>query len=122
MERVNTILLVVIIGVACVSLFRIFKIDSYEKLAREKLEEAELKLEAALASNQAARDSVTSIKMTLAAFKTQNELLKVEMDSIILTDRLSRPKDWEERQAILKNLEDNKNKLIILRDKNAAFE
>lgn len=122
MERLNTILLVIVIGVASISLFRIFKIDSFDKQAMEKLKEAERSLEDALQNNVAVQDSVGKIRETLASFQNKNELLKVKMDSITLADRLRRPKDWDERQSILRNVEANKDKLIILRDKNGSFD
>lgn len=122
MERLNTILLVIIIGVAGISLFRIFKIESTDKQAIEKLRETEKSLATALENNQAAQDSAGKIRQTLASFQNKNELLKVKLDSIVLVDRLRRPKDWEERQSILRNVEANKSQLIILRDKNGAFE
>lgn len=122
MERINTVLLIIAIGIASISLFRIFKIDSFDKQAIEKLREAESSLEEALQNNVSVQDSLGKIRESLASFQNRNELLKVKMDSITLADRLRRPKDWDERQSILRSVEANKDRLIILRDKNGAFD
>ena len=121
-KKTNLILLIAIGFIGLTSLFKIFTFDKHLKEAKSALKDAKQEIKQAQTLTAKVQQELSSVHEKLSKYQRKNQQLQLKIDSIVLAKKAKAPKDWEERQNIIKRQKEISLTLQLLREKDKEFE
>jgi len=122
METKISFVQIALITLAAIILFKVFQIDSNQKLIRDNINKSIKEIESAEKNLAAAQDEIAKLEEQIEGFKVQQELLETQRDSIVLNYREAQEEDLEELEKIKEKIKENTKDLDRLRELNKKFE
>lgn len=121
MKTETSLVQIALIVIAAVILFKVFQIDSNQKLIRDNINKSIKEIESAEKNLEAAQEEIANLEQTIKQFKIERELLETQKDSIVLNYREQLEGDRDELEKIKEDIKENTNELDRLRKLNDDF-
>lgn len=121
MKTESSLIQIALIVIAAVILFKVFQIDSNQKLIRDNINKSIKEIESAEKNLEAAQEEIANLEQTIKQFKIERELLETQKDSIVLNYREQLEGDRDELEKIKEDIKENTNELDRLRKLNDDF-
>lgn len=122
METKISFVQIALITLAAIILFKVFQIDSNQKLIRDNINKSIKEIEFAERNLEKAQNEIAKLEEQIEGFKVQQELLETQRDSIVLNYREAQTEDREELEKIKEEIKENTKDLNRLRELNKRFE
>lgn len=122
METKISFVQIALITLATIILFKVFQIDSNQKIIRNNINKSITEIESAEKNLEQAQNEIAKLEEQIEGFKVQQELLETQRDSIVLNYREAQEEDLEELEKIKEEIKENTKDLDRLRELNKKFE
>jgi len=121
METKISFVQIALITLGAIILFKVFQIDTNQKLIRNNINKSITEIESAEKNLEAAQDEIANLEKQIVQFKAERNLYEAQKDSIVLNYRKAQAEDLEELEDIKEDIQENIDKLDRLRKLNDDF-
>ncbi len=121
METKISFVQIALITLAAIILFKVFQIDSNQKLIRDNINKSIDEIEFAEKNLEKAQAEIIELEKQIEGFKNESKLLEAQKDSIVLNYRKAQTDDREELEKIKEEIKENTKDLDRLRKLNDQF-